>query len=175
MVRLPRCIQLMALWPPLDHARASASTALGPCSRDAAPARARGGQPVRSSAHSHTNANRDRHRSGACANSCPCLSRRVQSTPVFSCNNRRKTGAVNATPGKSTRNRYGGRKGTGNNRSRNREITDTEGARGVAGPPFGRPLSLAPSRRKFGEYRILEDSRYMSQEDSTYMFASSQS
>src|SRR5262245_34072907 len=46
MVRLPRCIRLMARWPPLDHARAPASTAPGPCRRDAAPPRARGGQPA---------------------------------------------------------------------------------------------------------------------------------
>src|SRR5262249_45542543 len=63
----------------------------------------------------------DRHRSGACANSCPCLSRRVQSrcSPClfFPVNNRRKTGAVNATPRESTGNRDGGRKRTGNNRA----------------------------------------------------------
>src|SRR5262249_17282843 len=56
-----------------------------------------------------------------CAHSCPCLSRRVQSrcSPClfFPVNNRRKTGAVNATPRESTGNRDGGRKRTGNNRA----------------------------------------------------------
>src|SRR5262249_18246954 len=166
MVRLPRCIQLMARLPPLDHAPPPASTALGPCCRDAAPARARGGQPLRPSAHSHTGADRDCHRSAACANSRPCLRRRVCSRRLFSCKQQEKNGAVNAMPRESTGNRDGGTKRTGNNRA----VT----GRSQASASAQRCLS-APSERKFGECRILEDSCYTSQEDSAYMFARSQS
>src|SRR5262245_53847048 len=87
MVRLPRCIQLMARWSPLDHARPLASTALGPCCRDAAPARARGGL-FRSLPHERE------PRSPSQRRLCEFMSVSQPKSAVHACspvNNRRKT------------------------------------------------------------------------------------